>query len=146
MEIGCDFMKTFKLKSLNVLDKKDDDIIQHEIPLIDGLIINREDDENQWIIEAYTDHSYVEYFTALKNEQYGIMLQVKISKESNDPAFFSTKIIGINEIGQHMNVLFKGTIIDQRKNEFEEVVKTLIEKGYYGERLLLKFKELMKED
>lgn len=139
-------MKTFQLKSLKILNRVNDDIIQHAIPLIDGLIIDREDNENQWVIEAYIDSSHQEYFTILRKKQKEIMLQVKITKESNDPAFFITEIIGMNEIGQNMNVLFKGAIIDQRKNEFEELIKTLIEKGYYGEKLLTKFKKLMKED
>lgn len=108
-------MKTFKLKSLILLDRKNDALTQNVIPLMDGLIIDREDEENQWIIEAYIDHSYKKYFTALKNKQNEIMLQVKITKESNDPAFFKSNIIGINSIGQHMNILFKGTIIDRRK-------------------------------
>lgn|SRR5690625_2168959 len=139
-------MKTFKLKSLKVLDNKDDDIIQHSIPLIDGLIINREDHENRWIIEAYIKDSYEKYFSMLSEKDQDIMLQVKISKRSNDPAFFITKIIGMNKVGKNMNVLFKGTIIDRRKNQFEDLVKSLIEKGYYGEKLLLKFKELMNKD
>lgn len=139
-------MKTFKLISLKVLEKKNENIIHRVIPLIDGLIINREDNENQWIIEAFIDQSYEPYFNELRDDKNEVMLQVKISKESNDPAFFITKIIGMNRIGKNMNILFKGTIIDQRKHEFENLVETLIAKGYYGEKLLIKFKQLMKDD
>lgn len=140
------FLKTFKLISLKVLEKKNENIIHRVIPLIDGLIINREDNENQWIIEAFIDQSYEPYFNELRDDKNEVMLQVKISKESNDPAFFITKIIGMNRIGKNMNILFKGTIIDQRKHEFENLVETLIAKGYYGEKLLIKFKQLMKDD
>lgn len=139
-------MKTFKLKSLIVLDQQKNDITQYTIPLIDGLIIDREDNDNQWVIEAYVHQAYEKYFMNLRKKQNEIMLQVKITKEDNDPAFFQTKIIGMNTIGQNINVLFKGTIIDRRQNKFEELVKKLIEKGYYDEGLLLKIKNLMKKD
>lgn len=106
-------MKTFKLKSLIICFQSDDQFIQQDIPLIDGLIIDREDDHQQWVIEAYINQSYKNFFTLLRREQSKLILQVKITKETNDPAFFLCNIIGINDIGDNMNVLFKGTIIDQ---------------------------------
>lgn len=140
---GTVTMKTFKLKSLEIIENKDEDIVQNSIPLIDGLIINREDGENQWVIEAYTAHTYLEYFQQLSEKKDEIMIKVKITKESNDPAIFITSIIGINEIGEQMNVLFKGTILDQRNSKIEQMLKTLIDKDYQGEELLLKFKKLI---
>lgn len=136
-------MKTFKLKSLMIIEDKNEDIVQEVIPLIDGLIINREDDDNNWVIEAFIDHTYLNYFKMLEEEKSQIMIEVKITKESNNPAIFITSIIGINEIGSSMNVLFKGTIIDHRKGEIEDILKSLIEKDYKGEELLMKFKKLM---
>lgn len=100
-------MKTFKLKMLQVL--KDDDV--EEIQLIDGLIINREDEsyENQWLIEAYVDKEYASYFEKIKTKKF-VRLMVKISKEDNVPVEFTATIIGINQIGTNINVLFKGDI------------------------------------
>lgn len=139
-------MKTFKLKSLEIIENKEKNIIQNKIPLIDGLIINREDDDNQWVVEAYTVYDYVDYFKKLKEENNEIMIKVKITKESNDPAIFIMSIIGMNEIGTNMNVLFKGTIIDQRNSEIEQMLKTLIDSNYQGEELFLKFKKLIEKN
>ena len=46
-------MKTFKLFSLEVVE--DDKSV--EVPLEDGLILNKEDERSTWLIEAYTDLS-----------------------------------------------------------------------------------------
>lgn len=136
-------MKTFKLKKLEIIDHISDDILQTNIPLKDGLIINREDEQNRWVLEAYMDHSHLEFFKKLESKDKEIMVQVKITKESNEPATFITSIIGVNEIGAHVNVLFMGTIVDQRKHKIEEKLTALIEEGYQGEELLKKVKEVM---
>jgi len=138
-------MKTFKLKALEVIEKVDEEMIQNKVPLLDGLIINREDDQNQWVIEAYIDHSYLDYFTALREKNDEVIIQVKITKESNAPAIFMTSIIGVNEIDSRMNVLFKGKIIDRHKDEIEEMLGSLIEEGYQGEDLLMEFKAIMEK-
>lgn len=138
-------MKTFKLKSLKIIEDTDEDIIHKDIPLIDGLIINREDELNQWVIEAFIEKSFFTYFETLKASKNEVMIQVKITKETNAPAIFITTIIGLNEIDSHMNVLFKGTIVDHRKEEIEEMLQALIEKDFQGEALLLEFKQQMKK-
>lgn len=124
------------------MEEKDGEIIPHRIPLIDGLIINREDDKNQWTLEAYVESSYMPYFEQLSKNKDEILIQVKITKESNDTATFITSIIGMNEIGSNMNVLFLGNIVDRRKANIESMLTTLIEEGYQGKELLKKFKEI----
>lgn len=47
-------MKTFKLVSLHVETKEE----FLEVPLEDGLIINKEDERSSWLIEAYTNQSF----------------------------------------------------------------------------------------
>ena len=135
-------MKTFKLKSLEMMENKDERIQKKTIPLTDGLIINRED-ELGWLIEAYLDSKYESYFK--KMQQYNeLMIKVKITREENDPAFFITKVIGINEINEgKINVLFQGKVVDHRKSRIEEMLQMIIEEGYQGESLLKKFKELI---
>lgn len=135
-------MKTFKLKSLEVIEQKDEEIIQIQIPLIDGLIINQEDENNHWVIEAYTEHCHLDYFNELKEADNEVLLQVKITKESNEFATFITSLIDLNVIGTRMNVLFRGTIVDRQKYKIEEMLTNLINEGYQGNELLEKFKEL----
>ena len=136
-------MKTFKLKSLKIIEDKNEDIISTDIALLDGLTINREDEENAWIIEAYTEQSYLDFFRRLQTENDEVLIEVKITKESNQPATFLTTIIDVNEIGDKMNVLFRGTIVDKQKSKIQEMLTSLVEEGYQGELLLEKFKELL---
>lgn len=113
-----------------------------QIDLIDGLVINRED-KYGWLIEAYTEKKYLDYFKSIEHLDE-IMIKVKITREENDPAFFITKIIDINEISEKtINVLFQGKVVDHRKSRIEEMLQTIIEQGYQGESLLKRFKELI---
>ena len=135
-------MKTFKLKALKIMAHETEDIIQKEITLKDGLVINRED-ESGWLLEAFIDLSYLDYFKKLEKTDE-LMIQVKITREENDPAFFITKIIGVNEISDNeINIIFQGTIVDHRKSRIEEMLRVIIDEGYQGESLLKKFKELI---
>ncbi|HEX6595186.1 MAG TPA: YwpF family protein [Bacillota bacterium] len=136
-------MKTFKLKSLRIIESIKAEIIEHDIELLDGLIINREDEHDRWLVEAYVDQQYMDLFKRLQREREEIMIEVKITKKSNLPATFITSIIGINTIGERMNVLFMGKIVDQRKSKIEKMLRSLITKGYQGEELLEKFKQLI---
>ncbi|ASN05935.1 YwpF family protein [Virgibacillus necropolis] len=138
-------MKTFKLSSLEIVENDDHDIILHEIPLLDGLVINREDEQDRWVIEAFMEKDNFEVFHNLKEEGDTVVLQVKITKETNTPASFITSILSINEIGDRINVIFMGTIVDQRKGIVKEMLKKLIEEGYQGESLYRKFKELIEQ-
>src|SRR5699024_10837564 len=133
-------MKTFKLKGLKIMKKEEDTIEQKTIPLIDGLVINRED-KTGWLIEAYMNNEFHPYFKKIEDIEE-IMIQVKITREENDPAFFITKIVGINEINdEKINVLFQGNVVDHSKNRIEEMLRMIMEEGYQGESLLKKFKE-----
>lgn len=138
-------LKTFKLSSLEIVENENNDIVQHAIPLLDGLVINKEDEQKRWVIEAFMEKSYLEGFNKLNETDDTVMLQVKISKDTNTPATFITSILSINEIGDHINVIFRGTIVDQRKDIVKEMLKKLIDQGYQGESLYKKFKELIEK-
>ncbi|MBX0356680.1 YwpF-like family protein [Halobacillus sp. Nhm2S1] len=134
-------MKTFKLISLDIMEEKHDDITQRRIKLEDGLIINREDDHGRWIIEVYVDESYRDFFETMKEKEEEIIIQVKITKQSNRPATFLVKPIDVNMIGDRMNVIFMGTIVDRQQEQVEWVLKQLMDEGYQGEDLLEEFKK-----
>ncbi|MFD1017958.1 YwpF-like family protein [Thalassobacillus hwangdonensis] len=133
-------MKTFKLVSFDIIEEKNDDITQRRIKLIDGLIINREDDHGRWVMEAFTDRSYKELFEQYLTSEEELMVQVKITKQSNQPATFLVQAIDVNLIGDNMNVIFKGTIIDRQRDQIEKTLKLLIDEGFQGEELLEEFK------
>jgi len=95
-------------------------------------------------MEAYLEKKYFNFFDELKVKRDEIMVEVRITKESNEPATFITSILGINEIEENMNVLLVGQIVDQRKSKIEELLTDLVDKGYQGEALVDKFKEEIK--
>src|SRR5699024_943351 len=135
-------MKTFKLKGLKMMPDKEEIVQAKNIDLTDGLVINREDDLG-WLIEAYTKKEYWDYFNQIKDVDE-IMIQIKITREENDPAFFVTKIVDVNRIGDdEMNILFQGKIVDHSKRRIEKMLEMIIEEGYQGRSLLEKFKELI---
>ncbi|MCA0969486.1 YwpF-like family protein [Halobacillus litoralis] len=133
-------MKTFKLVSLDIVEEKNDDITQRRIKLQDGLIINREDDHGRWTIEAYVDDSYKEFFNSMVKSQEELIIQVKITKQSNRPATFLVSVVDTNMIGNAMNVIFMGTMVDRQREQVEKILKSLMDEGFQGEDLLEEFK------
>ncbi|MEQ6388314.1 YwpF-like family protein [Bacillaceae bacterium S4-13-58] len=135
-------MKTFKLVSLDIIDEKEEEIVQTPLELIDGLIVNREDEQNHWVVEAFLSKDYLPLFSSYIEDDENVMLQAVITKKSNRPAMVLAKVIEYNEIGDHINVLFIGTLIDRKQDQVEKMLKRLIDEGYQGDELFEKFKEL----
>src|SRR5699024_11550084 len=105
-------------------------------------IINRED-KYCLLIKKFKKKIYYKYIKKLKSIKE-IMIQVKITREENDPAFFITEIVSLNEISsEKINVIFEGKIVDHIKSGIEDMLQAIIEEGYQGESLLKKFKELI---
>ncbi|MHA6252031.1 YwpF family protein [Oceanobacillus sp. CAU 1775] len=134
-------MKTFKLKKIEIVDYDAAPYKANDVPLIDGLIINREDNDHNWLIEAFVEKEYMEYFKQIQATHDELIVHVKITTELNEKATCLSKIIGIKEIGDRMNVLFLGKMIDQRTTKLEAYLQELVEEGHKGDVLLEKFKE-----
>ncbi|QED49692.1 YwpF-like family protein [Cytobacillus dafuensis] len=133
-------MKTFKLVSLQVVE--DDSLV--DIELEDGLIINQEDDISKWLLEAYINNSYLNYFQQLSNKGDDITVQVVITKKENSPAAFLTKIVTIKQLTDHISILFEGKLMKTNYDYAEIVLKRLISQGLSGEELLKEFKTLVR--
>ena len=133
-------MKTFKLVALEVVDGRN----AVEVPLEDGLIINKENERAAWLLEAYTDHSLYDFFQMIYEEQREIIVQAVITKLENDPAYFQTRITSMNKFDKHLSVLFEGQLRRNRSDYSELLLDSLIEKGLGGQALLTEFKDKMK--
>ncbi|SHP72717.1 Uncharacterised protein [Mycobacteroides abscessus subsp. abscessus] len=131
-------MKTFKLISLQIIDDSE----ALDITLHDGLIINKEDERNRWLIEAYVGANYHDFFTKLLKSEKETPAQVVISKKENDPASFTTRVLSVKKIDGRLSVLFEG-FLKRSKNYAELLLSDLIEKGLSGEELLSEFREKM---
>ena len=133
-------MKTFKLVLLEVVEN--DNLV--EVPLHDGLIINKEDERLTWLLEAYTSLSLYDYFKKIQDEGREIIVQAVITKLENDPAFFQTKISTLNKFENHISVLLEGRLRRYRSDYSELLLDSLIQKGLTGQALLTEFKDKMK--
>ncbi|WP_449538014.1 YwpF-like family protein [Ferdinandcohnia sp. Marseille-Q9671] len=138
-------MKTFKLVSLTVIHQDELPSRVEEIPLLDGLIINKEDGENRWIVEAYIEKSYKAIFEKAKNTETELNLQVTISKKSNDPASLMGSVKILKNLDKSVSVLLEGKIVPARYNKAEMVLTDLIKQGLKGDGLLAEFKNRLQE-
>lgn len=122
------------------MEEENDSINQQQIAFTDGLVIDREDDKDYWLIEVYMTKDYLELFQTFKDDDE-LLVKVKISKESNDPAYFITRIIKITPIMDNFTLLLSGSLV---KSETKDVTTTLSEyiaAGYNQETILKKLKK-----
>lgn len=129
-------MKTFKMISLQLIDGED----LHDIELKDGLIINREDDRNRWLLEAFMKPTYTDVFEQAMNNDKELLIQVVITKKENDPAPFRAKVLKLSEINGSISVLLEG-YLNKTKNDYAELLlQHLLDQGMTGDQLLEIFK------
>ncbi|RLQ94767.1 YwpF-like family protein [Falsibacillus albus] len=132
-------MKTFKLITLQLAE--DGDFL--ELPIKDGLIINKEDEHHTWLAEAFLDGEHYDYFRDLQENPEDLDVQVVITHPANDPAFFSMHIQCIKKMDGDISVLLEGHLKKPRSEYAELLLGDLMERGYSGDELLHEFKEKM---
>lgn len=136
-------MKTFKLCSLFVqLDKETEPT---EIPVIDGLIINKEETQRNWLIEAIVTNDLEEYFSNIHKSQQPIMVEVTISKKTNDPATFVCTVKGINKLNNKVSVFLDGLLVVKEDDFSDMVLRSIIKEGFEGEDIITEFKKRKKD-
>ncbi|MGM0923293.1 MAG: YwpF-like family protein [Bacillota bacterium] len=139
-------MKTFRLVGLTIEVQGDNGARLEEIPLSDGLIINKEDGENHWMIEALLAKEHRSYFETLSQKKNELRLYVTISKKTNKPAEIVAKIKSIMVLEEHISVLFEGRMLARKaKHEPEKLLEDLLTKGLHGEDLKEAFKQKLNE-
>src|SRR5690625_254161 len=114
---------------------------EQRVTFIDGLVIDREDDKDYWLIEVYMVKDYLELFQTLTNYDE-ILVKVKISKESNDPAYFITKVIKITPIIDDFTALLRGKLIKSQTKDVTTSLNELITVGYDRRTIFRKLKEM----
>lgn len=129
-------MKTFKLISLQIIKKTG----LKDIKLIDGLIINKEDEQNNWLIEAFTDVMYYDFFHNLFDKDASFSVQTVITKLENDPAPFEVTICSVQKMNGRMNIVMEGKLSKSRNEYAEFILQELVANGLSGEELLSAFK------
>ncbi|MFZ3589009.1 YwpF family protein [Bacillus sp. DJP31] len=137
-------MKTFKLVSLRI-SHPNHLVESQEIVLVDGLVINKEDDDRQWLLEGYMDTCYEHLFSKLKDEEREVKVEATISRKDNDPATFITTIQSISVMEDNISVLFNGLLVG-KADISESILTELIGEGFHGNRLLLEFKKRVSDN
>ncbi|AYE48629.1 YwpF-like family protein [Priestia megaterium] len=131
-------MKTFKLVSFQLVDDQEK---RQSVSLTNGLIINKEDGENNWILEAVIDKKWYDEFHVLLKDKQKITVEAKITKETNDPATFIATVASITSIGENrISLLMKGVLKERRLHYAEMLLEDLINQGLSGHDLLQQFK------
>ena len=134
-------MKTFKLVKLQIVEN---DSIR-DFSLLDGLIINKEDDKQTWILEAFLQDEQMDYFKTIQQQTEDIELLAVISNKRNDPASLFAHIHEVRHIGDKMSVLFKGHLRNQRNEYAEQLLDHLVShSSLTGDELMKTFREQMK--
>ncbi|RPF52272.1 YwpF family protein [Aquisalibacillus elongatus] len=138
-------MKTFKLISIDILEKSGDELEYIEVDMMDGLIIDREIEQDRWLIECFIPVKYLKYFKQKQSEDREFVVQVRISKAANPKATIVAKVNSINEIEDDINVILIGNLVNREREQIEQMLQDLIEAGYQGASLLKRFKEKNQE-
>ncbi|MFY4775207.1 YwpF family protein [Metabacillus sp. RGM 3146] len=134
-------MKTFRLVGMKLERSEDPEKRYAEIPLEGGLIINKEDGENRWMIEALLNKNYLSFFQELKEKDENLNMLVTITKTTNTPAKVTAKIRQVVELEQdNVSVMFEGSLGANRpRGDAEKLLCELIDEGLGGEDLLHAF-------
>lgn len=142
-------MKTFKLCSLAVLfdDKKnyDSELKGKNIPLVDGLIINKEEARKNWLLEAVVEEEWANFFQQHLKDGQQFMAEVTITRKTNDPATLVCKVRSINKLINHFSVHLDGILVVKKDDLSDMLLRNLINEGYEGEELYAEFKRRKKD-
>ncbi|WP_110928351.1 YwpF family protein [Bacillus massiliglaciei] len=132
-------MKSFKLISVQIVTPQLELI---DVQLVDGLIINKEDDARTWLLEAFVQEGhYKQLENNLPKLNEEVNIQAVITKKDNDPAFFHTVLRTLRFIDGHVSLLFVGHLQSARNRYAEILLEDLVRKGIEGQQLVEEFKE-----
>lgn len=138
---GIYIMKTFKMLSFDLVTK---DGVQ-PFPLVDGIIINQENSHQSWILELFMEKQYRSTFDELLVNATVCNVRAVISFPDNEPAPFQVIVHTVQEIGDHVSVLLKGTLKIKRSKYAEQLLSELLAEGVSLEDLLERFTKDMKQ-
>ncbi|RSL34193.1 hypothetical protein D7Z54_06420 [Salibacterium salarium] len=138
-------MKTFRLVTVQLLLMQDEQIITHDVPLDQGLIINREENDKSWLIEAVVPKNQETFFQDKQQREQMLVLEVIITDRHNDPALMKGTIRNVVMLNESVSVMIDAKMAANKDDISNLILEGLIEDGYRGDALLKEFSE-RKED
>lgn len=131
-------MKSFRLVSLQILTADEQTA---NIELTEGLTINKEDEQNKWLIEAFVHSDHYDPLAKAIEAQDTIRMQATITKKENNPASFRAQVLTIKKVEDFYSVLFEGQIVSSHIEYAELLLENLIDSGLNGDALINAFKK-----
>ncbi|OLO27627.1 hypothetical protein BTR23_19585 [Alkalihalophilus pseudofirmus] len=135
-----DVVKTYRLFSLQVLQPHEKGVSQLEIPIQDGLIIDMEDHEKKWLIDAVINTDKVGIFEKCDKENGKLIIEAVITSENNYPATMVTKIRKITHLSDKVSILLDGLMVIRKDDIIDVILESIIDEGLTGKDLLQEFK------
>ncbi|HHY74224.1 MAG TPA: hypothetical protein GX497_13575 [Bacillus bacterium] len=138
-------MKSFRLCKLMVFVEEHNQMTKHEIPLNDGLIINKENTDDHWLIEGLIQKDLFQFFNTLQANNELMIAEATITSIDNPPVSFVAKVSEIKFLKDQLQLLLDSKRLIRKDTISEIILKDLINKGLSGEQLLNEFKRIKKE-
>ncbi|OEH92170.1 YwpF family protein [Bacillus solimangrovi] len=138
-------MKTFRLKELSIISQEDNSLKRHHVKLTDGLIINKENELGNWLIEAIIPNEPIELLKELEQQEEPFIIEATISREQNTPVPFSANIRKIKILDEHTEILLDAKIIMKKDDLSDLLLEELIKEGLTGKALIQEFKQAKAE-
>ncbi|CAM3741621.1 YwpF-like family protein [Alkalicoccus chagannorensis] len=141
-------MKTFRLCSINILfdepPEEHEMIKGREVPLVEGLIINKEEAEKSWLLEAVLDQEWDSFFRDYLQENQTFMAEVTITNRTNDPATLVCRVSDVHQLHEHIVVHMQGDIVAKKDDLSDMLLRNLLDEGYEGEALYEEYRRRKK--
>lgn len=133
-------LKTFKVAAF-FLEKQGELL---PIPIQDGLIINREDEQQSWLIELFLDEKEEQSIRPFEGKEQ-VQARVAITHRGNDPALFDVAIRSFQPLEKGISVLLDAQLRQMRNEYAKQVLHSLVEQGLEGEELLDTFTRVLRK-
>ncbi|WP_179295614.1 YwpF family protein [Bacillus sp. FJAT-45350] len=128
-------MKTYRLYSLRLLIGKENGVLQRDIPLVDGLIINMEDNGKKWLLDAVISSDKKSVFEEIETSEKFI-LEVVITSKNNHPATMVAKVRKLTELSVNVSVLIDGILVNRKDDIVDLVLQGMVDENVSGESIV----------
>ncbi|SDH71422.1 YwpF family protein [Alteribacillus bidgolensis] len=130
-------MKTFQLVSLQVLLFENEKVVHRPVPVQEGLIINREESQSTWLIEAVIPTDQKKFLEQIRNKT--LVFEVVITESNNDPALMTGEIRDFIELSDTYSLMIDAKMAAGKDDVSNLILDGLIQDDYSGDELLNEF-------
>ncbi len=130
-------VKTYRLFSLRVFEGHENGVTQKNIPIENGLIIDVEDGDKKWLVDAIFEET--DDFSPVEGQT--LLIEVVITSKNNYPATMVVDVKKITTLSTKKSFLLEGHMAINRDEIIELILQGIVEEGISGTALLNEFKK-----